>query len=101
MRIAKILWIGLLLLLLATVAFAQPAVPSAPVCRPSIDGPQVVAPPAPELKSWTGQAYYDSSLNPNCTWTCSSGSSGAQNVSSELACRKACNTSCGPFCLML
>ena len=103
MKIAMTLGIGLAVLLLAAPVFALPPAPAAPACGPSVETPPLESvPPVPELKAaWTGTAYYDPAQSPNCTWTCGSGSAGATSASSEIACRKACNTACGPFCLML
>jgi hypothetical protein len=47
--------------------------------------------PAPD------EACYGCDINPNCIWTCPNGSHGSANVASELSCKKACKSFCGPM----
>jgi hypothetical protein len=43
-----------------------------------------------------GEACYGCTTNPNCIWTCPNGSHGSANVATELSCKTACRSSCGP-----
>lgn len=88
-----------LALLQLFVVFASASLASAAPVDPA--APTLTAPPPVLLLPYTGLALFETTNSPNCQWTCNSGSKGAQNVSSEDACRRACNLSCGQSCWML
>jgi hypothetical protein len=97
--------VGLVLFLMATAVFAQPAASSAPACGQFVDAP-FMAPlsPAPEVRVvWPapGNAQYDASLTPSCIWTCRTGARSSKQVASEEACQTACAQYCHTGCLMV